>query len=235
MASMNLYPPIVNDYEPAILAKNDSVLKVYFSLSKLNSDDVEIDSAHFTIVKQGSGVNLINKGVGEITITGNEEEIKIKRYNSTGITLNVPIEKVEEEENLYYIEIYSEDLVNGWEPGCIYKIQIRLSEVKYIMKENGEKLETQSQWLNDNASRFSEWSTICTVKSIGNLFIHIPKFGFDFNTSSPSSEVGLGQYDDFSFIGSFKGEDPLYSFQVILEDENTIIEDIRKIVLILSY
>ena len=55
----------------------------------------------------------------------------LDRYRATGIILNIKPTKVENEDNLYYIRIFSTDLYSksdnfeGWIPDWTYKIQIR--------------------------------------------------------------------------------------------------------------
>ena len=162
MSSKTLYPPIVDSYMPAF-AVDEKECKVYFSFSKYNVH-VDLDHlwVHATVVKQDTNVSVVNL----------EDNYDLQRYRATGIILNLPIQKVEDADNLYYITITNDDLrtkaegYQGWIPDWVYKIQLRLSEVAY----NSQDAVGQAAWLKNNASQFSEWSTICTVKAINYIY-----------------------------------------------------------------
>lgn len=203
MASATLFPPIVDSYMPAFIAGNNSYCRIYFSLSKFNSY-TDITSVQATIVKQENGMSVVNNLTDSYG-----------HYRKTNIILNLTPTQVIGPDNLYYIDIYNYDLksisgnYSGWIPGWIYKIQIRLSEVNYL--DNGT---SQSVWLNNNASHFSEWSTQCVVKSIGNITIDIPGF-----TDATSSII----LDELDFRGIYKCEDVselLYSYKLKLYEVN---------------
>lgn len=207
MASSVLYPPIVNDYESAFIAAESSVCRIYFSLSKFNAS-TDFTSAHCVILKQGSGANMVNK-----------KENEANRFRSTGIILNIPVTKMQDADNLYYIDLVNKDVVNGWEVGCIYKIQIRLSSVDY------DNVIGQSAWLNDNANKFSEWSTVCIIKAIGAITFNIPNY----QLNNVSGEVAETVINELNFTGVFNSTDTsekLYSYRVKLLDATyNIIED----------
>lgn len=160
MASTVLYPPTVDNYAPAFIASGNSAFcRVYFSLSKISMSTAPIRSVHISVIKQNTGRSVVLK----------EDDPSALRYRSSGILIinQAPIPVVGKE-NLYYIDILNNDIINGWTVGWIYKIQIRLSSVVY---DGGIG---QNAWLNANASNFSEWSTYCTTKSIGSPRIKIP-------------------------------------------------------------
>lgn len=185
MAGYNLYPPIIEDHMPtfAIYANNgnrqiNNVCKVYFSLSKFNIGS-DFSSVQAVITKQDTGRNVVRK------------EDDNGRFRSTGVILDIPFKY--DEENGYYIEINDYDLATqwssftGWVPGCIYKIQIRLtgftSTNEPVTYENRDAINQghlgQSAWLTQNANYFSEWSTMCILKPIGpgqflsNTIVHL--------------------------------------------------------------
>ena len=189
MASEILYPPIVDSNSPAFVAGGNC--RLYFSLSKFNSFE-DFKSVHITVMKQGSGVSVVNE---KINSQG--------RYRAAGIILNVKPNIVDSVKNLYYVDILNEDLKSivgnykGWIPGWIYKIQIRLSKVDYIDESQG-----QSSWLVANANNFSEWSTVCVTKAIGPVTISIPSFSY--KTGNINSLVYL---TEMNFYGTFLCED----------------------------
>lgn len=206
MASSVLYPPIVEDFSPAFIAGSNSTCKIYFSLSKFNAS-TDFTSAQFTVLKQNSGVNMVNKRVnGE------------NRYRNTGIVLNVPVTKVEDKENLYYIEVLNEDILGGWEIGSIYNIQIRLSMIDF------DETIGQSAWLNTFANQFSEWSTLVTVKSIGDINFTVPNYSL--NNVFGYAEATANELNFTAVFNSADSSEKLYSYRVYLYDENgELLED----------
>ena len=175
MASRTIYPPLVNSYEPAFVAGSGSALKVYFSLSSLSTIPAGTNlTVHAQIYRQ-DGVKVLNSA----------NDIPNQRYRATGILLNLAPVKSETEDNLYYITINNSDLkssvtlsgttYNGWIPGWIYKIQLRLSTVTY----NPSLYPKQEAWLQEFSNSFSEWSTICYTKAIAPMRVKIPLFKYD--------------------------------------------------------
>lgn len=216
MASMILYPPIVDNYAPAFIAAEDSICRIYFSLSKFNqlTDFFPQDEFHniiedmnfvqFTVLKQGSGANMIDK-------MKNEDD----RFRSAGIVLNVPVHQDGTQENLYYFDILNSDILGGWQPGDIYKIQIRLSSARYTGGIG------QSAWLNTNANYFSEWSTVCITKAIGDVSFTIPNYTLKRDDTELKVET-------LNFVGTFNCTDAsekLYSYRVKLLQNNIQLED----------
>lgn len=176
MASNTLYPPVVNNTEPAFITyptgtvvESSGELKVYFKFSAFNADlDKSKISVHATVhLKVGTSiVNIVDgKTVGDGTMDGT------LRLRATQIILNLKPIQVSNSD-LWYIILKNEDIKQqntsgnylGWVPGSIYKIQIRLSEVTCATVE--EKA-NQQVWLYSNADRFSEWSTVIYTKCIG--------------------------------------------------------------------
>ena len=204
MASKVLYPPIVNSYMPAFVAKEGAICRVYFSLSKFNASS-DFKTVHVAITKQGSGVSVVNKIDSE------------SHYRLTGIVLNV--EPVNAGSNSYYIDIISED-IKEWTVGWIYKIQIRLSAVNY------DETISQPAWLNANANNFSEWSTVCTIKAIGENQITIPNFNY--NSIEEVQEDIILSTSTLDITGSYSNQDKtenLYSYKIKLLKDNNILEE----------
>lgn len=220
MASTTLYPPIVESTAPAFVASGDTAYcRFYFSLSKYSSSTSPIKSIHISIVKQSSGQSVVRK-------TDNNG-----RYRSTGIIiLNTAPIKVDDADNLYYVDILNEDVQSGdyagWYPGWIYKMQIRLSTVEY-----GGTI-GQTAWLNANSNNFSEWSTYCTTKAISQPRIIIPILKnfdseVDKNNANKDIEYSLST-STLEFTGEYSNTDiteTLYSYQVQLWQEENLIED----------
>lgn len=217
MASTILYPPIVESTSPAIIATEESVCRIYFSLSKFNTSD-DFKNAHVVIYKQNSGVNIVNK------IDNNN------RYRASGIILNIPVYQVTSEDNKYYIEIINDDVIDGWQLGWLYKVQIRLSPEKY------DGATSQQLWLNTYSDNFSEWSNICIFKATGISSFTIPNYLFPFkeyetypNADMESKDtVRVSAFEDL--IGIYHNTDKnetLYSYKIQVTDywDEIIIEE----------
>lgn len=193
MASKTIFPPLVGSSQPAFLAGGD--LNIYFSLSSLSSGfDVNNGYAHVSIIRK-DGVKVLKN-------TDDND-----RYRSTGILLDVPISRASSlGDNQYFITIKQGDLrsksgdYSGFIPGWIYKVQIRLSSVKY----GGQG--KQEEWLQIKSDFFSEWSTICYVKAISDMRLQIPLFNFD--SKEPVEEDMIYRINDVDFFGSLSALEP---------------------------
>ena len=212
MASLTLYPPIVESSMPAFIANENAVCRVYFSLSQFNTRK-HFENAQVSVVKQDSGLNVVKRVDGQ-------------HYRTTGVILNVPVHSTEKE-NLWYIEILNEDIgyqmAQGWTAGWFYKIQIRLSNATYTPSEGV----TQAVWLNKNAHNFSEWSTVTLVKAIGQTRIQIPVLAFDSLTKEDNVESASLAISTLDINGTYSCEDIseiLHSYKIELYKENELIE-----------
>ena len=174
MSSSVLFPPLVNSYEPAFLVGSSSSLKVFFSLSSLSNIPKDTELSVQAQIYRQDGVKVLN------TV----DDHNMNRYRASGILLNLSPIKTDID-NYYYVTINNSDLsssvtlegktYNGWIPGWIYKVQLRLSTVKYNPSTNPK----QESWLQENSNNFSEWSTICYVKAITPMVLKIPVFNYD--------------------------------------------------------
>lgn len=203
MASRTIYPPLVNSYEPAFVAGSNSSLRVYFSLSSLSNISIRTEdlTVHAQIYRQ-DGVKVVK--------TTNDVSESEKRYRATGIILNLKPLKAETEENLYYIVIKDSDLkssvtldrttYNGWIPGWVYKIQLRLSSVIYDPTVQPK----QEIWLQENSDNFSEWSTICYTKAISPMTVQIPLFNYDDGSNEVYDPDTIYTIDEMNFFGTIK-------------------------------
>ena len=214
MASTTLYPPVVDTFSPAFVASgNGSFCRIYFSLSRLSTSSQPIRGVHLSIIKQKTGQSVVNK----------IDNPSLGRYRATGaIFINSPPTAVPNEYNHYYVDILNEDIKDGWVAGWVYKIQIRLSTVVYDGNIG------QSAWLNLNAHNFSEWSTYCTTKAIGNTRVTVPIMkGYDSATEENNGNVEK-IYNLFlstlDFTGSYYNDDLseiLYSYNLRLYDNQS--------------
>ena len=200
MASTTLYPPIIDSYMPAFVASNGCTL--YFSMSEYSSSISGVASTHVSIIKQSSGQSVVNK----------IDDSRFGRYRSTGIIIinAAPEPAPWMGDNVYYIELDNDDVTSGdsigWQPGWIYKAQVRLSTVAY------DGTIGQTAWLNANASNFSEWSTYCILKATDEPEITIPIL-----ENSPTLDLSI-----LNITGDYYNSDQselLYSYYLELYDD----------------
>ena len=224
MASTTLYPPIVDSYTAAFISSAGSKCKVYYSLSKFSLPAEEIKAVHFLITRQSSGANVVNRSQD---IDG--------RYTKTGILIveTDMMHKVAEVDNLYYTEIKSSDISSGWEPGCVYKIQMRFSTVdfsQYLSSSlNGYwTADDLSSWLNMNAGNFSEWSTATLTRAIPQPTITISTIGYPKNSGSVNdTDIYPIQSSTLNILGSYSiavDKENLYTYKLGLKKDNNILE-----------
>lgn len=216
MASYTLYPPIVDESMPAFVAGDNSYCRIYFSLSKFNSS-IDFKNAQVSITKQSTGEKVVNAVDGIITYDTSKTA---KVYRSAGIIIDMPVICQSQDENIYYIDIDNSNLntndqvYNGWVAGIIYKIQLRLSTVSYADDNSNEY--GQSTWLNAYASEFSEWSTVCVVKPIGEPVINF-------------TNIKNGIIYGSELIGTYSNSDNtelLYNYKAtLLDNGNNILDE----------
>ena len=219
MANEVIYPPIVDSAMPAFLSTAEEV-KIYFRLSKLsNSQLQEYKYIHCAIRLQKNNLNVVNK------------EDSGDRLRRTGIILNLLFESTEEDSSLFFVRLKKEDIKGGWQPGDIYKIQLRLSKTYCSTPDS------QANWLSLNARDFSEWSTVCVVKAIKQIFYDIPVFYIEESTieddviiQGSTLEI-FGRFYDDKVYKIMTGSEYIYSYrfklynnlQELIEDSGVIL------------
>lgn len=190
MATINLYPPVVDTYMPAFLieegkSENKNICRVYFSLSLYNSDS---DIANVQVV-----VNDQNTNISVLDTT---------KY-PTGIMLTkLQIDLTRTSSDRYFIDIAPSDIEGGaFKINKYYKVQLRFTSTNA-----GTVSLTVPQaidfWLNqkENLTEFSEWSTVCLVRGISVPYLNI--VGLDKNadetilTSTLIDIIGKVTFED---------------------------------------
>lgn len=220
MASRVLYPPILNDYEPAFVGEE---CRIYLHKSALSDQSVNIDHIQISIKSQRTGQNMVS-------LVDSDE-----RYRRTGIIINAKIQV--DENGKDYVVITSNDIKNGWSNyvGELFNIQVRSSEVSFpvTIVENGTEVqkgaeENQAEWLTENANYFSEWSNICVIKKTGDEIVLEPlNDGGPIMDSNTILATYLNQYnikyiydENGNVIGKESYDidktEPLYSYQILI-------------------
>lgn len=261
MASNTLFPPVVNNTEPAFItypqgsAWQPGELKIYFKFSALNSDLDHKDeiSVHATIHLKESGASVVNIVNGDRTDLHPAEGDSIdcgtfdetRRLRATQIILNLKPIQVPNSD-LWYIILKNEDIESeqsrtigvdeyqGWMPGSIYKVQIRLSEV---LCEGLQDETYQQKWLYEHADQFSEWSTVIYSKCLSDFNLHSScKYKFleiypSYTIMPTASEDYAGQTVRYmgTTTGSYKNgylyicvevEDNIYEWQEVVSENS---------------
>ena len=198
MPSRTLLPPTIASSLPAFITTGDSSIRIPISFSKFNNVS-EFTCAHISLVKKDTGMNVINT----------EDDESSGRYRATGIILNVPVlSNTVNGDTTYYVEINASDLkskyynTEGGIPGWFYKVQVRLSATLY------DGISGQQAWLNANAGNFSEWSTVCIIKAIGNIKIAATSFDYTYDASNKNANAGKEIYGStLAFSGTYGCDD----------------------------
>lgn len=209
----SLYPPIMPTYQAAFIYTN--ACRVYFSLSPYNSYESISKNAQITVSYQNTNISALDS----------------KKY-PTGIMLkNVSKDKNIEGDNKYYIEISPTDIEGGFEPDTIYKVQVRFTENSVPVPPNNGKI---ASWLNVNQAYFSEWSTVCLIKSIYNIRFYLNGFeGANINdlvfTSELNTFIGgieFGQYEGITWIDKSQNtQEELKSYRIKILKDNELYYD----------
>lgn len=176
----NLYPPIVETYNPAFLIKSGNIVKdtcrIYFSISLYNSFS-DIANAQVAISYQNNNKSALNE----------------KLYPCAIMLTPIRVDSGRVSNDKYYIEIKSSDIKNGFEINQYYKVQIRFtgSNAPSVSLSTPQAIDS---WLAANLSLFSEWSTICLIRGISAPRLQI--LGLD-----PSAESTVWSKAESRIIG----------------------------------
>ena len=161
----NLYPPITDTYMPAFLIDSNTdkdTCRVYFSLSLYNKiEDINRLNTQVTVVHQDTNANVLNKTM----------------YPSAIAIKEIKEEPDRETDDKYYIEIYKTDLEDGnFNINMYYKVQIRFTGSNVPNAPKSGNSYPIDEWLAANQANFSEWSTICLVRSISTPTLELEGF-----------------------------------------------------------
>lgn len=147
---ISIYPPILKSTQPAFLYTASSY-EIEFTLQQTSSFD-EIGHIQIRIVKQSNNRTIVNTALyPDGTIYKTPAEIKTSGQE-------------------YSISIIRNDLSESWQPGFLYKIQMRFGTTpKYTSISD---FATWKKQQIDNQT-FSEWSTVMVIKAISAPTIYI--------------------------------------------------------------
>lgn len=191
MATINLYPPVVDTYMPAFLieqnkSESKNICRVYFSLSLYNSS-TDIANVQVTVTNQNTNISALDT----------------YKY-PTGIMLTkLQTDLTRASNDRYFIEITPSDIDGGaFEINKYYKVQLRFTSTE-AGSVNLTIPQAIDHWLNTkaNLSEFSEWSTVCLVRGISVPYLNV--VGLDKNADETILTSTL-----IDIIGKLTFEDP---------------------------
>ena len=204
----NLYPPILNQsYMPAFIYNDtEKGCRVYFAISQFNTND-----------------QLLNNAV-QVTVQNqrnNQSVLDSIKYPS-GIKLTeLKIDETRSGEDIYYVDIFPNDIEDGFILNEYYKVQIRFTAVAASQPpETGVGIDS---WLAENIEYFSQWSTVVLIYGISNPIISLNGF------SDSSTEQVTFSNKNIILDGIISFEDKndkegIKSYQIFLYDQNTLLE-----------
>lgn len=178
-----LYPPLVDTFMPAFPSNNNAV--VTFSISPYNSS-YEIRYLHVTLVNQKtnknafnnessaapSGTKLIN-GVWIIPFSemldNNTNRFLTMDREANSYTLFIPPTLLKETNN-------TQDETRKFVTNCYYKVQLRFDKYQDTSTNTSTISEWNSDYLSQKRAYFSEWSSVCLLKAIPTITLHLNNF-----------------------------------------------------------
>lgn len=152
-----LYPPMIaSTFMPAFVNTEKAV--IYYSLSPYNSKG-DIKKIHISVVDQMTNSNALKSPNG--IIVSNEFS-----YDETA--------------RMYCVEIPTTEMLNGvFKTNQFYKVQLRFDTTVGDVPSEG----ALGQYLINNQSNFSEWSTVCLIKPILKPSIELTGLSGDISAS----------------------------------------------------
>lgn len=178
-----LYPPILPSYIPAFdySEANAGSVKIYFQLSHYNSISQIAQAQVIVRFQSNNSSALSDEFYNEIFTTS---------VNMIDDSLGIDYP--------YYIEVPGRYIKNGFESGYIYKVQIRLSTVATL------DVSPSVVFINSNLDNFSEWSTVCILKSITKPTGGIRDFMSEYDDDNVDETILTYPAGDAIFTGIYK-------------------------------
>lgn len=199
---ITIYPPILQSTQSPFLS-NVSSYNIQFSLQKVTDKD-SVKHIQVRITRQSNNRSIVNTSLYP-------DGIIYKNITLTG-TNN-------------YVQILSSDLAEAWQPGYLYKVQMRFGTTEIFTSVSDF---TSWKQLQINNSTFSEWSTVMIIKAISTPSAYIQNAITISATVIESEQIensktplftGVYQIDDDS-----KESEDIYRF-VLLDSNDKQLED----------
>lgn len=195
-----LYPPVVSTFQNAFVNTQDAV--VYFTLSSFNSAD-DIKRVHISVVDQMTNENALNLSSGLL--------IEDLMYDTTS--------------GMYYVTIPTTKMQNNYfNVNQFYKVQIRFDAYSGNDVPTAENKKTE--YLLENLSYFSEWSSVCLIRPITEPHMRISIF--DNYTGDTCIAFNKGQINISGSVyfgnGSSTETETLQSYKIEILEEDEVIQ-----------
>lgn len=140
---ISIYPPTLQSTQPAFLA-SVNVYQIYFTLQSITSFN-DIGHIQVRIVRQSNNKSIVN--------TNQYPDGTIYKAPSAIGSLG----------NQYFVSINKNELFESWQPGYLYKVQMRFG-INPMYTSVDEFATWKQQQIDEGA--FSEWSTVMVIKAI---------------------------------------------------------------------
>lgn len=134
---ISIYPPTLQSTQPAFLA-SVNVYQIYFTLQSITSFN-DIGHIQVRIVRQSNNKSIVN--------TNQYPDGTIYKAPSAIGSLG----------NQYFVSINKNELFESWQPGYLYKVQMRFG-INPMYTSVDEFATWKQQQIDEGA--FSEWSTV---------------------------------------------------------------------------
>lgn len=203
-----IFPPILNGSQPAFPAETaKDKYSIYFSFPAV-ADPALIKHIQIKVTQQSNNKSIVNTKLYP-------DGIIYKNYSFS--------DNISDETNIYYVNILPVDLVEFWQPGVIYKIQIRFGSTTIY-----EELSDFTEWKQEQIENgtFSEWSTVMAVKCIDTPEIKIKKSNEErdsmietYLTESSASPTFYGMFSLPNYNKEFVNQ---YQFTLYTKDDELI-------------
>lgn len=148
---IGIYPPILQSSQAPFIYNTPSY-PIYFNLQKITSLS-GIGHIQIRLVKQ----------------TNNKSIVNINEYPD-GIIYKSREQIFMESNFQYYVSILRNDLSESWQPGCLYKVQIRFGSTE-MFSDKADFTKWKKEQIDGQT--FSEWSTVMIIKPIHQPDVYI--------------------------------------------------------------
>ncbi len=174
---ISIYPPTLSSSQPPFWYEETSY-SIYFTLQRITQFS-EIGHIQIRIVKQSNNSSIA----------------KLSKYPDG--TIYKPPSEIQTSGNQYYISILQSDLSETWQPGTLYKIQMRFGTTAMYTSIAGF-----SKWKQDQIDNqtFSEWSTVMIIKAITK-----PQVIIENAEAKSPSDIGSAEKTEFTLTPLFFG------------------------------
>lgn len=198
MASF-LYPPIIPSYIPAVVhVDGKATISIPVSFSPFHGNSNEVKAIQYCVQHQNTNANILSgNGIKEYA-PNLAQDSNMKAHLADN---NVPI------------------FCSGLNINTFYKVQMRFSKVAYSPTQN----KSYQEWLNENRSSFSEWSTVCLFKVISRPSLIIED-SWSKNENNPKN-TNHGKFQGLLSFADSNDKEYLKSYQMKLYEKETLLDE----------